>query len=118
MGIESGFELRNQNRGRDRGINYEQDILDSIVRVQNKNQGTVGGKEVNVHEEYTVSRSFRGGSTTEAENKHVSQSDIENNKKWRKAEAAGARKTRVCIRAHRCVLRNGKRSRVQRRGGL
>ena len=68
MGITSGFVFRSEKRERSKGIEDEPDILDIISRIQDKNSGAVGGKKVKMYEKYAVSRSFRRGSTTKAEN--------------------------------------------------
>jgi hypothetical protein len=49
-------------------------------------------EQVDVSEEYGVSRSFRRGSTSEAINRGVTPEQIEANNGWRKAEQAGASK--------------------------
>ena len=100
MGITSGFVFRSEKRERSKGIEYEPDILDIISRIQDKNSGAVGGKKVKVYEEYAVSRSFRRGSTTEAEHQNVLSADFEKNQRWRKDEAIGARNARIYIRDH------------------
>ena len=100
MGITSGFVFRSEKRERRKGIEYEPDILDIISRIQDKNSGAVGGKKVNLYDDYAVSRSFRRGSTTEAENQNVLAADFERNQRWRKDEVVGARNARIYIRDH------------------
>ena len=56
--------------------------------------------QVDVAEEYGVSRSFRRGSTTEAGNRGVAAHIIEMNNRWRKAERSGASQTSLGMREH------------------
>ena len=55
---------------------------------------------MDVHEEYGLSRSFRRGSTSEAINRGVTDSEIDRNNRWRKEERAGARKAKLKMRDH------------------
>ena len=57
-------------------------------------------QQVDVGEEYGVSRSFRRGSTTEAGNRGVPASTIEMNNRWRKAERSGASQSSLGMREH------------------
>jgi hypothetical protein len=56
--------------------------------------------EVNVHEEYGISRSFRWGATTEARNKWVDEEDINLMNRWRTFESAKGRRPRMKMQDH------------------
>ena len=53
-----------------------------------------------VHEEYSLSRSFRRGSNSEVQNRGVEDRDIDRNNCWRKVDRAGARKVKLRMRDH------------------
>ena len=77
----------------------ENDILEIIARIQHSYPELIRGV-VDVHEEYGLSRSFRRGSNSEAQNRKVSESDIDRNNRWRKVEKAGAKKAKFSMQAH------------------
>ena len=74
-----------------RSSEYEWDILMEVEKIQNKSPGIIDSK-VSVLEEYGVSRLFRRGSNTHAQNQGVSIPDIERNNRWRSVERAGSKK--------------------------
>lgn len=91
-GLVRGWVFRNFKTGdAARSSEYEWDILMEIEKVQKETVGIID-KKVNVLEEYGVSRSFRRGSDTHAQNQGVSISDIERNNRWRSVEHAGSKK--------------------------
>jgi len=55
------------------------------------------GDTVHVHEEYGLSRSSRKGSTSEALNRGVLDSEVDRNNRWMKEERLGARKVKLRI---------------------
>ena len=77
----------------------EPGILDRIERVQTGYPDLIR-TSIDVHEEYGVSRSFRGGSNSEAQNRGLWEADIERNNRWRKVDRAGARKVKLRMRDH------------------
>ena len=109
--VKRGIQLR-EERGLVRGFFFvgfhgrrlsnkdlENDILERIVQVQHSYPELIRGI-VDVHEEHGLSRSFRRGSNSEAQNRKVSESDIDRNNRWRKVEKAGAKKAKFSIQAH------------------
>jgi hypothetical protein len=58
-----------------------------------------------VSEEYGVSRSFRRGGTSEATNKGAPPGVVELNGRWRKSNQSGARKPNITIREHYVDIR-------------
>lgn len=74
-------------------------ILDSIQRVKDDRPELVGA-DVNVHEDYGISRSFRRGSNTRAQNVGVSEPDINAAHKWRDVEKARGRKPAMKMSDH------------------
>ena len=86
--------------GRRRSLkNLEGGILDRVARVQ-RNYLFLIRATVDVHEEYGLSRSFRRGSTSEALNRGVSDSEVDRNNRWRKEERAGVRKAKLRMWGH------------------
>ena len=51
--------------------------------------------DVNVSEEYGVSRSFRRGATAEARNRKVAENEIDAVNRWRNVENAKGRRPRL-----------------------
>ena len=104
--------LLKENQGRVKGFffsckrgnqtklkNLEGGILDRLAKVQRLFPALISSV-VDVHEEYGLSRSFRRGSTSEAINRGVTDSEIDRNNRWRKEERAGARKAKLKMRDH------------------
>ena len=56
--------------------------------------------DVNVQEEYGISRSFRRGATTHAKKQKVSKMDIDAANRWRNVENAQGRKINQPMRDH------------------
>ena len=91
-GITRGWVFRSAKNGEAaRASTYEWDILLELEKIQKESPEIIDGG-VNVLEEYGVSRSFRRGSDTHAQNQGVSIFDIERNNRWRSVEHAGSKK--------------------------
>jgi hypothetical protein len=91
-GIVRGWVFRNFKTGdAARASDFEWDILMELENIQKESPNIIDGK-INVLEEFGVSRSFRRGSDTHAQNQGVSISDIERNNRWRSVEHAGSKK--------------------------
>jgi hypothetical protein len=91
-GIIRGWVFRNFKTGEAaRACDYEWDILQELEKIQ-KDSPNIIDENVNVLEEYGVSRSFRRGSDTHALNQGVSVVDVERNNRWRSVEHAGSKK--------------------------
>lgn len=91
-GILRGWVFRNFKTGEaGKPGDYEWDILSELEKIQRDSPEIIDGK-ICVIEEYGVSRSFRRGSDTHAQNQGVSIADIERNNRWRSVEHAGSKK--------------------------
>jgi hypothetical protein len=89
-GITRGWVFRNKKEEKVKASEYEWDILCEIENIQ-REEADVVGENVNVFEEYGVSRSFRRGSDAHAINQGVNAHDIERNNRWRTVEQAKGR---------------------------
>jgi hypothetical protein len=89
-GITRGWVFRNKKDEKVKASEYEWDILCEIENIQ-REEADVVGENVNVFEEYGVSRSFRRGSDAHAINQGVDAHDIERNNRWRTVEQAKGR---------------------------
>ena len=74
-------------------------ILDRIATVQSPFPVLIR-ESVDVHEEYSLARSFRRGSNSEALNRGVYEATIDRNNRRREMERAGARKSKIMMRDH------------------
>ena len=91
-GIVRGWVFRNFKTGdAARSSEYEWDIIMELEKIQRDSPEIINEK-ICVSEEYGVSRSFRRGSDTHAQNQGVSITDIERNNRWRSEEHAGSKK--------------------------
>ena len=75
------------------------DILGRISRIQKEHLDLIR-PGLDVNEEYGLSRSFRRGSNSEAQNRGVEDGDIDRNNRWRKVDKVGARKVKFRMRDH------------------
>jgi hypothetical protein len=77
----------------------EMEILDRLRAIQERDSSVIK-EDVQVYEEYGISRSFRRGATTEARNQRVSESDINLMNRWRNFEKAGGKRPRMRMQDH------------------
>jgi hypothetical protein len=77
----------------------EMEILDRFRAIQEKTTGVIK-PDVQVYEEFGISRSFRRGATTEARNQQVPESDINLMNRWRNFEKAGGKRPRMRMQDH------------------
>jgi len=77
----------------------EMELLDRFARIQQENPEIIS-PDVQVYEEYGISRSFRRGATTEARNQKVSDADIDLMNRWRNFEAARGKRPRMRMQDH------------------
>jgi hypothetical protein len=77
----------------------ELEILDGIAVVQ-QHKPDIVRPDVQVHEEYGISRLFRRGATTEARNVKVDEEDIKLMNCWRNFEEAKGRRPRMQMQDH------------------
>lgn len=82
----------------------EMEILDRLQEIQNRDDDLIP-KEVNVHEEYGLARSFRRGATTQARNAGVAENDINVMNRWRSSEQAKGCKPRAKMQDHYSDIR-------------
>jgi hypothetical protein len=82
----------------------EMEILDRLQEIQNRDNDLIP-KEVNVHEEYGLARSFWRGATTQARNAGVAENDINVMKRRRSSEQAKGYKLRAKMQDHYSDIR-------------
>ena len=113
-GIQSGWVFRSKQdeQVKARASDYEEPILSEIAEIQDRVPGVVG-KQVNVFEEYGVSRSFRRGSDAHALNQNVSTADIEINNRWRSVDNAGGKAPRLRMIHHYADLKQLLKARLR-----
>mmetsp|Transcript_9714 Transcript_9714/g.14043 ORF Transcript_9714/g.14043 Transcript_9714/m.14043 type:complete len:475 (-) Transcript_9714:1604-3028(-) len=78
---------------------YEMTILDMLQKIKEKYHDVIP-EQVNVYEDYGISRSFRRGVTTHARNLDVKKEDIDLMNRWRNVESAQGRKARMRMADH------------------
>jgi hypothetical protein len=104
VGRRNGFVFQNA-RGKQAKIgSYEDEFLDRIVSVRAR-KSLLFDPGVNVVEVYSLRRSLRRGSTSEAINKQVPQFIINLNNRWRQFEAAKGRRPGMSMMAHYTEIR-------------
>ena len=74
-------------------------IIKYLKIIQDKHPDLISS-DINVQEEYGISRSFRRGATTHAKNQKVSKMDINATNWWRNVENAQGRKINQPMRNH------------------
>jgi hypothetical protein len=82
----------------------EMEILDRLHSIQSDKPDIIP-KDVNVYEEYGISRSFRRGATTQARNQKVPENDINIVNRWRQVEGAQGRKPKLNMQDHYSEIR-------------
>jgi hypothetical protein len=83
---------------------YEREILERFQVVQQKGPDIVPA-DVQVLEDYGISRSFRRGATSEARARGVKPADIDMANRWRAFESAKGHCPRLAIRDHYSDIR-------------
>ena len=83
---------------------YEATFHEMLLRIQSRDADLIA-PEVDVREEYGISRSFRRGSDTHAKNQGVSGPDIDAMNRWRTIESAKGRRPRMNMRDHYSEVR-------------
>lgn len=86
------------------GAWVETGLLDRLHEIQSSDPDLIP-QEVNVYEEFGISRSFRRGATTQARNRGVAESDIDAMNRWRTEEQAKGRKPRLKMQDHYSDIR-------------
>jgi len=82
----------------------EPDVLDLLLKVQERDHELIP-KEVNVLEEYGISRSFRRGATSEARARGVKGEDVDLANRWRNYENSKGKKPRQAMKDHYSDIR-------------
>ena len=98
-GITRGPLFRSVNGNPIRFGEMEPKFIERLEEVQAARPDILSD-QINVEEEFGVSRSFRRGSTTEAGNRGVSPEIIEDNNRWQRVEKAGTRQASFGMREH------------------
>jgi hypothetical protein len=78
---------------------YENAILERFCVIQRQDNSPIP-RDVNVYDDYGVSRSFRRGSCSEARARGVDDRDVDCTNRWRNHENARGRKPRRAMRDH------------------
>jgi hypothetical protein len=111
VGITTGWVFRKGDIRPDiqseksRQSDYEIDILSEIDTIRTEVPGIVG-INVDVFEEYGLSRSFRRGSDTHAGNQGVAAIDVERNNRWRSVENAKSKQPKLRMIHHYTEVSN------------
>jgi hypothetical protein len=82
----------------------EMEILDHLHQVQTENPEVIPN-DINVYEEYGISRLFRRGATTQDRNQRVDENDINLINRWRTVENAKGRKPKLQMQDHYSEIR-------------
>ena len=90
LGIQKGWVFRTKKGDQAKQSDYEGIFFEGLRRIQEDRPDLIGA-DVNVEEDYALSRSLRRTSTTQARNEQISDKIVEENNRWRKAERAKGR---------------------------
>jgi len=99
LNIRAGYMFRNADGTKGKIKMYESKFHDRLLEIQ-RNQPSLLAMDVDVIEEYRLSRSFRRGGTSEATNEGAKPNVLELNGRWRKKHQSGASRPNVSIREH------------------
>jgi hypothetical protein len=77
----------------------EMEVLNGLHWIQSKYLELIH-KDLNVYEEYGISRSFHRVATTHARNQKVTESDIDIINRWRKVEGGQGRRPKLRMQDH------------------
>ncbi len=102
--IRSGYMFRNVDGTKLKIKTMEPKFLDRLCEIKMARRDLID-PEVEVSEDYGVSRSFRWGGTLEATNQGAPPQVIALNGRWRKSNQSGASKPNVTIREHYTDIR-------------
>lgn len=104
-GESRGWVFRNKVGARAKASDYEWDILCELENVQRESPHVLSAN-VDVFDEFGVSRSFRRGSDTHAINQGVKTEDIERNNRWRTVEQSHGKAPKLRMIHHYSDVRN------------
>jgi len=83
---------------------YEREILEHIQSIQQRRPDIVPA-DIQVLEEYGLSRSFRRGDTSEARTRGADKDDVDLTNRWRTFEGAKEKRPRMAMRDHYSDIR-------------
>jgi ribosomal protein S10 len=98
-GVRNGPLFRSPQGQRLRANHFEPNFISRLEYIQEMKSELIVSN-VDVGEEYGVSRSFRRGATSEAVNNGVKPDVIDANNRWRKMNQAGASRPALNMREH------------------
>jgi hypothetical protein len=96
-GVVTGFMFARRDGSRAKSSDFEMDIADRLIWVQNHYPGVIP-REVDIYAHFGVSRSFRRGATTQALIAGLTEATIDANNRWRKVERAKGKMQSQSIR--------------------
>jgi hypothetical protein len=102
--IYSGYMFWNPDSTKLKSKNMEPRFFERLIKLQST-QSDLIEQELDVMEEYGVSRSFCRGGTSEATNQGAPPQVIELNGRWRKSNQSGASRPNVSICEHYMDIR-------------
>ena len=102
--VRNGFVFKTTRGNQAKIGNYEDEFLDRLTQTRVA-RPSLFAPDVNVTEVYSLRRSLRRGSTSEAANRGVPKDIIEMNNRWRKFEAARGRRPGMSMMAHYTEIR-------------
>ena len=111
-GVRNGPLFRGAQGQRLKANHFEPDLISKLEYIQETKPDLIPGN-VEVEEEYGVSRSFRRGATSEAVNNGVKPDVIDANNRWRKMHQAGASRPALSMREHYTDVRLTLKHRLQ-----
>jgi hypothetical protein len=97
--VTTGWVFRAKDGKQAKASKYEYAILVRLESIQQEEDNLIPSS-VDVYEAYGVSRSFRRGSTTRAQNRKVDEMDIVRNNRWRTEERAKGMQPRLQMMHH------------------
>jgi len=98
-GIQNGPLFQDVNEGRLRASYFEPQFFHRLSQVQHSNPELLS-QDIEVEEEFGISRSFRRGATSEAVNNGVRPDQIDANNRWRKMHQARGSRPTLSMREH------------------
>ncbi len=103
-GIHSGYMFRNRSRQKIKASDMEVKFHERLEKVKEL-QPILIREDMDVIEEYGISRSFRRGATSAVTNQGAPEDVINENGRWRKVEKSGASRPGITIREHYTDIR-------------
>ena len=98
-GRKKGFAFVDQQGRPKRHSTYDPEFVERLKEVQDA-RPDLFPKGVNISDAYSIRRSLRRGSTSEAQNRMIPVEIVETNNRWRRVERAGHRAPSLPIRKH------------------